>query len=151
MEGEVCPLVRLCREELGSILGGGGEAGCCGGIERLAEAVTIALWWEGEKEGVALEGSGEIETDECSADSFSGLAVVEINEVGVSGDAFCEEIVEGTGALVEIEAKEGWVREQIAAQRDGAEGDVGSSGDVLPLEPGGIEFFREGCEGCWIV
>jgi len=71
------------------------------------------------------------------------VAVVEIDQVRVSCQALGEEIVEGAGAFVEIEAEEGGVGQQIAAERDGAERDVGGTGDVLPGVAGGVELLRQ--------
>lgn len=51
--------------------------------------------------------------------------------------------MESPGALIEIEPQECRVCEEVAAEGDSSEGNVGGSGDILPFEFGGVEFTGE--------
>lgn len=59
--------------------------------------------------------------------------------------------MEGAWAFVEIEAEEGGVMEEVASKWDGAEGDVGGVGEVLPLVIESVEVGGEGLEGFGLV
>jgi hypothetical protein len=116
------------------------EARRGGGIDDFTEAVALAMVGDGVKKCGALFRRREVEPDEGAADAFAGLTVIKVAEVCLALDALGEECEECAWPLVEVEAEKCGVLEEVAAEWDGAEGEVHGVGDVLPLEAVKIEF-----------
>ena len=74
----------------------------------------------------------KIKANQRAADAFPRLAVIKITQTGPAADDRVQKIMQGAGPFIKIKPQKERTAQQVAAQRDGPEQNVGGARQVFP-------------------